>query len=105
VVPQYFLMVGGAVDDEGASFGRIAAKIPARRMPDAVERLIGVYRAEGRPGETATAFFKRVEVSRVKEAVADLERLTPEDAVPADFMDLGDVTEFKVEAMDGECSA
>ena len=105
VVPQYFLMVGGAVDDEGASFGRIAAKIPARRMPDAVERLIGVYRAERFPGETATAFFKRVDVGRVKEAVADLERLTPEDAVPADFVDLGDLTEFKVEAMDGECSA
>jgi sulfite reductase (NADPH) hemoprotein beta-component len=105
VVPQYFLMVGGGVDDEGASFGRIAAKIPARRMPDAVERLIGVYRAERRPGETATAFFKRVEPARVKEAVADLERLAPEDALPADFVDLGELTEFKVEAMDGECSA
>lgn len=105
VVPQYFVMVGGAVDDQGASFGRIAAKIPARRMTDAVERLIGVYRAERQPGETATAFFKRVELARVKEAIGDLERLTPEDAVPADFVDLGELTEFKVEAMDGECSA
>jgi sulfite reductase beta subunit-like hemoprotein len=105
VVPQYFVMVGGAVDDQGASFGRIAAKIPARRMTDAVERLIGVYRAERQPGETATAFFKRVELARVKEAIGDLERLTPEDAAPADYVDLGEITEFKVEAMDGECSA
>ena len=105
VVPQYFVMVGGAVDDSGASFGRIAAKVPARRMPDVLERLIGIYRAEGQPGETATAFFRRVEVARVKEVIGDLERLTPEDAVPADFVDLGELTEFKVEAMDGECSA
>ena len=32
------------------------------------------------PGETATAFFRRVELARVKAALADLERLTPEDA-------------------------
>jgi len=25
--------------------------------------------------------------------------------LPADFVDLGEITEFKVEAMDGECSA
>jgi sulfite reductase beta subunit-like hemoprotein len=105
VVPQYFVMVGGAVDDQGASFGRIAAKVPARRMPEVLERLIAVYRAERRADESATAFFKRVELARVKEAIADLERLTPEDAVPADFVDLGELTEFKVEAMDGECSA
>jgi sulfite reductase beta subunit-like hemoprotein len=105
VVPQYFVMVGGAVDDQGASFGRIAAKVPARRMPEVLERLIAVYRAERRADESATSFFKRVELARVKEAIADLERLTPEDAVPADFVDLGELTEFKVEAMDGECSA
>jgi sulfite reductase (NADPH) hemoprotein beta-component len=105
VVPQYFVMVGGGVDNEGAQFGRIAAKVPARRLPDVLERLIAVYRAERRPSETATTFFQRVDVERVKEAVADLERLTPEDAVPTDFVDLGENTEFKVEAMDGECSA
>ena len=93
------------MDDEGATFGRIAAKIPARRMPAVIERLVDVYRADRRPAETATAFFQRVDVGRVKEALAEFERLVPEDAVPADFVDLGETTEFKVEAMDGECSA
>jgi sulfite reductase (NADPH) hemoprotein beta-component len=105
VVPQYFVMVGGGVDGERASFGRIAAKIPARRMTEAVERLIAVYETDARPGETATAFFRRVDLARVKAAVSDLEQLTADDAVPADFVDLGELTEFKVEAMEGECSA
>jgi sulfite reductase (NADPH) hemoprotein beta-component len=105
VVPQYFLMVGGGVDHQGTSFGRTAAKVPARRMPEAVERLIGLYARQSRPGETATAFFRRVELSEVKTALADLERLTPEEAAPEDFVDLGERTEFKVEAMEGECSA
>jgi sulfite reductase (NADPH) hemoprotein beta-component len=105
VVPQYFVMVGGGVDGEVAHFGRIAAKVPARRMPDVLDRLVDLYRAERRPGETATAYFRRVEVERVKQAVADLERLSPEDAQPTDFVDLADTAEFKVEAMEGECSA
>ena len=32
-VPQYFVMVGGGVDVDGATFGRLVAKIPARRGP------------------------------------------------------------------------
>lgn len=103
-VPQYFVMVGGGVDDAGAQFGRLAAKIPARRTPEAVERLLAVYTSERTPGESATAFFQRVELARVKQVLADLERLTPEDAVPADFVDLGEEGEFKPEVMAGECA-
>src|SRR5690606_23209572 len=44
--PQYFVMVGGGVSVDGATFGRLAAKIPARRGPAAVERLAEYYAAE-----------------------------------------------------------
>jgi sulfite reductase beta subunit-like hemoprotein len=104
-VPQYFVMVGGGVHDRGASFGRLAAKIPARRAPQAVERLIDLYAAGRQPGETATAYFGRVELDTVRRRLADLETLRPGDAVPADFIDLGEATEFVPEVMDGECSA
>ncbi len=105
VVPQYFVMVGGALDEAGAHFGRLAAKIPARRIPEAVERLIAFCQAERTVGETATAFFRRVELTRVRAVIADLESMTPEDALPADYVDLGEEAEFKVETMEGECSA
>ena len=104
-LPQYFVMVGGGVDDNGAHFARLAAKVPARRMEAAVQRLIELYRTEGREGESATAFFRRVELPRVKAELADLERVTPEDVVPADFVDLGEDAAFEVTTMDGECSA
>jgi sulfite reductase (NADPH) hemoprotein beta-component len=105
VVPQYFVMVGGGPDEEGVRFGRLAAKVPSRRVPQALERLLALYQAERVPGETATAFFQRVEPARAKSALADLERLTPEDAVPEDYLDLGEDSEFKVETSAGECSA
>jgi sulfite reductase beta subunit-like hemoprotein len=103
-VPQYFVMVGGGVSDRGATFGRLAAKIPARRLPEAVERLIDLYAAERLPGESATAYFGRVAVDVVKARLTDLERLQPGDAVPADFVDLGETETFAPEVMEGECA-
>jgi sulfite reductase (NADPH) hemoprotein beta-component len=104
-VPQYFVLVGGGLTEEGAQFGRLAAKVPARRLWEAFERLIWLYQTERHNGETATAFFMGVEVARVKEVLADLERLTPEDAGPEDFVDLGEEAEFNPEIQEGECSA
>jgi hypothetical protein len=44
-------------------------------------------------------------VGEVKALLADLEVLDAEHADPSDFVDLGDDAEFKVEVMEGECSA
>jgi sulfite reductase (NADPH) hemoprotein beta-component len=104
-VPQYFVMLGGGVGDAGASFGRLAARVPARRIPDVVERLAGLYAANRGADETPRAFFHRVDLATVKPLLADLEALTPEDAAPADFVDLGEETEFVVETQAGECMA
>ena len=104
-VPQYFVMVGGGSHESGAVFGRLAAKIPARRIAEAVERLIDLYARERSDGESAMAFFGRVEIGLVKATLADLERLEAGDAVAADFVDLGEAGEFAPEVMDGECSA
>ncbi|HWW95652.1 MAG TPA: nitrite/sulfite reductase [Vicinamibacteria bacterium] len=105
VVPQYFVMVGGGVDDAGARFGRLAAKIPVRRAPEAVERLLALFQAERAEGETADAFFRRVDLERAKAVLADLAALTPAEARPSDYVDLGEDSEFKMEVMEGECSA
>ncbi len=104
-VPQYFVLVGGGAHDRGASFGRLAAKVPARRIPDVVERLIGLYARDHQPDEPAAAFFGRIDLEVVKATLADLERLRPGDAIPADFIDLGEANAFAPEVMEGECSA
>jgi sulfite reductase (NADPH) hemoprotein beta-component len=104
-VPQYFVMVGGGATDSGAAFGRLAAKIPVRRIPQAVERLIDLYDREHEAGESAMAFFGRVDLEVVKTRLADLEQLLPGDAVPLDFIDLAEANEFAPEIMEGECSA
>jgi sulfite reductase (NADPH) hemoprotein beta-component len=104
-VPQYFVMVGGGATEYGASFARTVAKVPARRIPDVVDRLIAMYAKEKSAGETAPAFFQRIDLGRVTDVLQDLQQLTASDAVPLDFVDLAETGEFTPEVMDGECSA
>jgi sulfite reductase beta subunit-like hemoprotein len=103
-LPQYFVMIGGGMLDAGASFARCAAKIPARRIPEAVERLIEIYARDREPGEPATTFFARTDLTLIRAELADLERVEPADLIDADFVDLGEVAEFAPEVMEGECA-
>lgn len=105
VIPQYFVMVGGDVDENGAQFARLAAKVPVHRVPQAVDRLLAHYRAERQDGESATAFFRRIDVAEVARLLSDLETITPDDALPEDYIDLAEDTAYKMEVQDGECSA
>ena len=79
VVPQYFVMAGGGADADGASFGRIVAKIPARRCPEAVDRLVALYRGERQDDESLAAFMRRADTARLKAALSDLEAITEDD--------------------------
>jgi len=66
---------------------------------------VGLYKKEREEGETAKAFFKRIELPRVKALLADLEALTTDSATPTDFQDLGEDGAFEVKTLEGECSA
>jgi len=98
------VMLGGGVDENGAQFGRISAKVPARRMTQVVDRLLGLYRDEKQADEKPEAFFRRVDAAKVKALLLDLETMTPEDALPQDFIDLAEDREFVPEIMEGECA-
>jgi sulfite reductase (NADPH) hemoprotein beta-component len=102
-VPQYHLYVGGSFGSEQATFGRLAAKIPARKVPEAVRRLADLAAREGAPGESPDAFLARVAPARITALLSDLEVL--EHASPEDFVDLGEQKAFEVQTSEGECAA
>ena len=104
-IPQYFVMVGGGPEGDGVRFGRLAAKIPARRLTTALERLLLLYADDRQANESASAFFMRVDVGRVKAVLSDLEQMSPETTLPEDFVDLAETSEFNPEIQEGECSA
>jgi sulfite reductase beta subunit-like hemoprotein len=103
--PQYFVYLGGDARPEAGTFGRLAAKVPARRAGQALERLARLYLAERQAGEDAAKFFSRVSIPAVKTLLADLEALTPENATEQDFFDLGENHTFNPETSEGECAS
>jgi sulfite reductase (NADPH) hemoprotein beta-component len=103
-VPQYFVMVGGAATANGATFARLAAKVPARRVATAVERLLEWYRRDRVEGESPQAFFARAQVPTVKALLADLETFAADAASPEDYVDLAETRAFAPEVLEGECA-
>lgn len=102
--PQYFVLAGGGVWGEIARFGRVVAKVPARRVTAALERLLRLYIDERRADDTGESFFARQDLARLKALLADLEGLTPQNATAEDFIDLGETTAFRPDTMEGECA-
>jgi sulfite reductase (NADPH) hemoprotein beta-component len=104
-VPQYFVMVGGGVTPDGATFGKLVSKIPARRGAEAADRLARMFAEQRQNNETAQTFFNRVDLAEVKRLLADLEPLKAEDAKPEDFIDLAETHAFRPETTEGECAS
>jgi sulfite reductase (NADPH) hemoprotein beta-component len=103
-VPQYTILVGGHLEGSEARFGSPVGKVPSRRIPEAVTRLVALYLAERRAGEPAGAFFERA-VERARETVAPFEELRLEEATDEDFIEPGGAEAFLVDVKPGECAA
>ncbi len=101
-VPVYQLHLGGGVDERGARFGRQVVKIVARRVPDAVVRLLRLFDAEKKEGETPAAFFERIDGKRV---VAALGSIVTDAPIKTETTDVGEDSGFSVATGEGECAA
>lgn len=105
-MPAYIPHIGGSSAGGEVVYGaRLKVRLPAKRVPDAVERWIRMYEAEREEGETFEAFAERVGTGRFEEEIAEL-------ALPAEF-NLDNLLEFidwnrrdpyKVERGEGECA-
>jgi sulfite reductase (NADPH) hemoprotein beta-component len=100
--PQYLVYVGGGIRADGADFGRLVSKVPARRAAATLERLLDFYIREG---GTSHAFWATVPIDTLRGLIADLTELADADAVEADFVDLGEATAFEVISGEGECAS
>jgi sulfite reductase beta subunit-like hemoprotein len=103
--PLYQLSVGGEVHADRATFGRFAAKVPARRVGAVTEKLIALYDAEKEPDEAPNAFFARVAIERVQAVLAGMLDLDETNATEDDFTDLLETQAFVAEPSDDERAA
>jgi sulfite reductase (NADPH) hemoprotein beta-component len=100
--PQYLVYVGGGIRADGADFGRLLGKVPARRAAATLERLLDFYI---RSGGQSHAFWTTVPLEQLRALIADLGELAEADAVADDFIDLGEARAFEVIDGEGECAS
>jgi sulfite reductase beta subunit-like hemoprotein len=105
-MPAYIPHLGGWAGEREATFGhRLKARIPAKRVPDAVERWIRHYESDRNDGEEFNAFVERVGTEPFEQLVKDL-------ALPADFsletmqefIDWSRSEPYQVVRGEGECA-
>jgi sulfite reductase beta subunit-like hemoprotein len=107
LVPHFQLLVGGMTTEGTAQFGQPVMKLPARRIPDAVVRMLELYRKD-RQGleESFQAFVQRVGIVYWQQALEPFTTLPPYSQDPDAYRDWGAETDFSLSGMGpGECAA
>ncbi len=110
-LPLYQLTIGGGTlaDAHGAPagsrFGRLVGKLPARRVPEALDRVLSLWERERTTGEKLEEFLARVPVDAVKKAIGELFAIDEASATEADFIDPGQTVAFSVSEGEAECAA
>jgi ferredoxin-nitrite reductase/sulfite reductase (ferredoxin) len=90
LAPHYMLHLGGGARENGtALFGTPIGRVAARRVPEAVERLLALLDEKGEDGETARETFARLGKDRCAAPLKDLLEESPERYREEDFSDLG----------------
>jgi sulfite reductase beta subunit-like hemoprotein len=105
-IPAYIPHVGGNFEHGQVRMGaRLKSRLPAKRVPEAVQRWLEHYREERLEGEEFNAFVDRVTPSRFEEIVKDL-------SMPIEFgletmnqfIDWSRDVPFQVVRGEGECA-
>ncbi|MDA0365136.1 MAG: nitrite/sulfite reductase [Chloroflexi bacterium] len=106
-IPAYNVFLAGQRRaGEPLRMGTLARlRIPAKRVPVAVERFVNTYQAQRQDGEEFNAFFDRVGVKPFEEAVRDL-TLTPQFSTDnlQEFIDWDRQGLYVLERGEGECA-
>jgi sulfite reductase beta subunit-like hemoprotein len=72
-IPAYIAHIGGMYEGGEVRYGqRLKARLPAKRVPEAVERWVRFYESEREEGELFRAFVDRVGASEFEARVKDL---------------------------------
>ena len=105
-MPAYIPHVGGNYEGGEVIFGtRLKSRLPAKRVPEAVERWIKLYESGREEGEEFNAFAERTGAGPFEEEIKDL-TLPAEFSLETmqQFIDWNRSSPYKVERGEGECA-
>lgn len=107
-VPAYEIFIGGNADGTKGDirFGqRVSGRVPSKRAPEFVERVLKYYTAERQESEGFNQFVDRVGPKAFEPLLADLKEVGPLDRnTITTYMDWDKTIPYRVERGEGECA-
>ena len=102
--PAYQLLLGGEVTEEGTRLARPVLKLPARRVPQAVDSLLEHFRSNRDPGEGFSAFVERMGLEVFRELLSEFTHVPPPIDDVWNFIDWDSTRMYILERGEGECA-
>lgn len=112
--PTYTMLFGGSAGEQG-ELGRAAMRVPAKRVVDAILKIIEAYRGQRAQGETLHQWVVKVvkgqgtgpirSLEDIKALLAPVIQLPPVEQDPDAYRDFGSDAKFIAKTARGECAA
>jgi sulfite reductase (ferredoxin) len=107
------MLIGGRVGED-ARLGKTLTRVPAKRVIDAILKLIEVYKEEKNDGEKFVEWIDRVlegngtnikDINDLKKVIDEVSKLPSPEEDPDLYMDYGNDSKFVARTARGECAA
>ena len=104
-VPHFQVILGGRWDQNAGSYGLGIGSVPARVVPEALERITTFFVSERQAGENFQDFVARVGKKSLRSSVEDLMQVPTYEEGSSYYSDWGDPREFSIgDLATGECA-
>ncbi len=102
--PTYQMLLGGVWGDSTARFSQPALRLPAKNIPNAIDRLLEIYKANRTNGESLFPFLERFGPKQVVQNLAEFTAIPSYEEAPDGFQDWGEEKAFELKTGVGECA-
>lgn len=102
--PTYQMFLGGVWGDSTARFGQPTLRLPAKNIPNAIDRLLEIYKANRTNGESLFPFLERFGPKQMVQNLAEFTEIPSYEEAPDGFQDWGEEKAFELKTGVGECA-
>ncbi|MBI4443398.1 MAG: nitrite/sulfite reductase [Acidobacteria bacterium] len=104
VAPIFQVVLGGNSQGNASSFGLSVGKVSAKNVPTAVQKLTDLYTLERRGAEAFADYVNRVGKGRIKQELAEFDRLPDYSENPDYYRDNRQSWDYFMSVEAGECA-
>jgi sulfite reductase (ferredoxin) len=104
-VPHFQVLLGGQWEHNAGAYGLAIGSVPAKNVPQVVERITERFVRERQGDESFQAFIARIGKAESRKMIEDLMQVPPYEKDPSFYSDWGDPREFSMgDIGTGECA-